>query len=58
MTAQTMPSDTRRQMPQRPLATRYCCRCLADRPTKNGRYRGPLFTCAECEAKLQGGPKR
>jgi hypothetical protein len=39
-------------MPQRALSTRYCCRCLKDRPTKNGRNSGGMFTCAECLESL------
>ena len=44
-------------MPQMKLNRRFCCCCLHDRDTKGGRYRGALFTCAECEEKLQGGPR-
>ena len=47
-----LPGDTHRQMPQRPLATRYCCRCLRDRPTKDGRNSAGMFTCASCRESL------
>lgn len=52
MTTYLLPSDTHRQMPQRPLATRYCCRCLKDRPTKDGKNTSGMFTCAECLESL------
>lgn len=59
MTTYHLPCDTHRQMPQRrPMNHRYCCRCLTDRPTKDGKNTAGMFTCAECLEKLQGGPKR
>ena len=52
MTTRIPPGDTHAQMPQRSLSTRYCCRCLKDQPTQNGRNCGGMFTCAECREKL------
>jgi hypothetical protein len=54
-----LPCDTHRQMPQRALSPRYCCRCLRGRPTKDGRNAGVMFTCAECLESLAKaeGPK-
>jgi|GEM_PF-3213023 len=26
--------------------TRFCCKCVDDRPAKGGRFKGPLFICA------------
>lgn len=59
MTTYLLPTDTHRQMPQRPLATRYCCRCLKDKPTKGGKNNGLMFTCAGCLESLAkaGGAK-
>ena len=59
MTTRILPGDTHAQMPQRSLSTRYCCRCLRDQPTQNGRNCGGMFTCSECLEKLAKaeGPK-
>lgn len=53
MTTRILPGDTHAQMPQRSLSTRYCCRCLRDRPTSGGRNSGLMFTCAECRESLE-----
>ena len=53
MTTRILPCDTHVQMPQRrPMNHRYCCRCLRDQPTKDGKNSGGVFTCAECREKL------